>query len=646
MKQLKILILFFCVALSIPLAYFILRTHRSLDQDEMAELRYFADTLFNQMEAELAALVVKEEEREIDEYNYFYSLKGQGDKDKGANVSPLSKPSKKQYILGYFQNNPDGSIQTPVTESMDEVPDDRALLVDKLKDANRVFNKKRTSLPEKYDIKKVEIRPAPAKKKNVESFADKYLELPKARKRKAYLGQEKKRVESVTLNQALKIAQHDQKEMLLESRQSISKGTVDSIQPAKEEVADISSVLGRSDVSDVEEEAPAIVNEVDIQESRFFENFQVEVDPMQSVFLNDQEIFIFRRIMIDNKIYRQGFILKVESFLNYLSTTFFSGQPMARFAGLDLNVKDHGRETSRIHAGALSKKPVFLLKRTFPRPFSFLHVTLGCDSIPKSKGRSTLNIMMILMAVVITLGMFAIYKSTRTIVDLSERRTTFVSAVTHELKTPLTNIRMYIEMLEQGIARDSDREEDYFRILGSESSRLSRLINNVLEFSKLEKKTRHFELEEGSFDDVIKEVADVMQEKLKQEGFTLKVNKEEIPPFKYDREVMVQVLINLMENSMKFGKTSPVKEISLLLQKTDGWIKICISDTGPGIPRSALKKVFDDFYRVDNSLTRTTGGTGIGLALVKKFITAMGGSVSATNNNGPGCTITIALPHG
>ncbi len=194
MKKLKILILFFCVALSIPLAYFILRTHRSLDQDEVAALRYFADTLFNQMEVELAALVVKEEGRAIDEYNYFYSLKGQGDKDTGINTSPLSNPSKKQYILGYFQNNPDGSFQTPVTKSIDEVPEDRALLVNKLNDANKVYNLKRTSLPEKYDIKKVEIRPEPAKKNNVASFADKYLELPKARKRKAYLGQEKKRV--------------------------------------------------------------------------------------------------------------------------------------------------------------------------------------------------------------------------------------------------------------------------------------------------------------------------------------------------------------------------------------------------------------------------------------------------------------------
>ena len=99
--------------------------------------------------------------------------------------------------------------------------------------------------------------------------------------------------------------------------------------------------------------------------------------------------------------------------------------------------------------------------------------------------------MLVLMTIIIVLGLFAIYQSAKTLVELSERRTTFVSSVTHELKTPLTNIRMYIEMLDQGMAQTPEREQEYFRILGSESSRLSRLINNVLEFSKLEKKTRH-----------------------------------------------------------------------------------------------------------------------------------------------------------
>jgi signal transduction histidine kinase len=107
---------------------------------------------------------------------------------------------------------------------------------------------------------------------------------------------------------------------------------------------------------------------------------------------------------------------------------------------------------------------------------------------------------------------------------------------------------------------------------------------------------------------------------------------------------MVQVLINLIENRLKFGQSASPKEIRVHTRQEGDRVKIMVSDTGPGIPRQALKKIFDDFYRVDNSLTRTTRGTGIGLALVKKFIRLMGGTVTAANNDGPGCTITISMP--
>jgi signal transduction histidine kinase len=203
---------------------------------------------------------------------------------------------------------------------------------------------------------------------------------------------------------------------------------------------------------------------------------------------------------------------------------------------------------------------------------------------------------------------------------------------------------MYIEMLEQGIARDQEREQDYFQILGSESARLSRLINNVLELSKLEKKQRHIHLKKGTFEDVIQEIESVMQEKLRQEGFTFSVDIKDIHPFKYDKEVMILILINLIENSMKFGKDSPTREISLKIRHEKNSVNINLADTGPGIPRQALKKIFDDFYRVEGALTRTTAGTGIGLSLVKKFVTLLGGTVRAENNTGPGCTITISLP--
>jgi signal transduction histidine kinase len=497
-------------------------------------------------------------------------------------------------------------------ESEEGIPRDQTALVTQLKDVNEVFNLKRTSVPERVETKPAEI-PVKVEKEKAPSFAGKYLDRSRTKKQKVYLGQEKKRVEEITADKAYRLAQRgDQKVQ--------SEGAQEAWTQADQDMA--------LDATD--------------RKARDFNNEKGFI--MQEEAQEAEPSSDLRQAVINNEVYRQGFVLVVKEFLNHLAGEYFVNQPMARFANLRLRVMDQEREVTAVQAGTVAGAPSFSRNRAFPRPFSFLRAVLTCDEIPRSAGRRTLNIMMGVLAGIILMGLFAIYQSARAVVDLSERRSSFVSSVTHEVKTPLTNIRMYIEMLEQGIARDQEREQEYFRIVGSESARLTRLINNVLEFSKLEKKQRHLDLREGTFEEVIQEVKDIMQGKLRQEGFALQVERTEIPPFKYDREVMVQVLVNLIENSMKFGKGAPEREINVRVRPEDGQVRISVSDTGPGIPRHALKKVFDDFYRVDSSLTRTTRGTGIGLALVKRFVIAMGGSITATNNDGPGCTITISLP--
>ncbi len=273
-----------------------------------------------------------------------------------------------------------------------------------------------------------------------------------------------------------------------------------------------------------------------------------------------------------------------------------------------------------------------------------MQAALTCTDIPPSAGRAALNLALAVLAGVVVLGLLAIYHSTGKILDFSERQSRFVSAVTHELKTPLTNIRMYIEMLEQGMARDPEREQEYFRILQSEGTRLTRLITNVLELARLERKHRRPDLQKGSFAEVLADIQDLMQTALEQAGFSLKVENSLLGPFHYDREIMVQVLINLIENSLKFGRSSPVKEITLRVGEARDYVRIEVADTGPGIPASDLKKIFTDFYRADNAITSAAGGTGIGLALVRRFVALLDGRIAAVNNPGAGCTIRIELP--
>ena len=649
MKRLQILILIFCLSISIPLGYFVVRTYRGLEQEEAAALSYFANALFDRMEQDLETLVQLEEGRAIDEYNFFMTPSGRYRDSENEERSPLSSLPAQNYILGYFQNNPDGSFQTPIAQPGKNIPVDRKDTVSQLERANRLFNRIRTATTDEVSAppEKVAARP---EQKQQSAFAGKYLDVTRSQESKAYLGQKQKRLEKVTVAQAEKVARQKKSDVarspapavgsFAKSRSSRLRAGEEALLDKDKGEAARARVHSEPALKEAEADAPAEA----ASEIRAEDSFQVEVAPLQSVFVGSDQIFIFRRIMINQKIYRQGFILKVPAFLNYLAQNYFVPQPMAGYANLRLHVMDQGREIGMVEAGKSSRDPKFILNRAFPSPFAFLNATLSSDEIPRSTGRKTLMIMGIVLVAIFLIGLFAIYKSTQTIVDLSVRRSQFVSSVTHELKTPLTNIRMYIEMLEQGIAGDTEREQEYFQIINSEGSRLSRLINNVLDLAKLEKKQRALNLKEGTFEEVVAEVKTVMQAKLKQENFTLKIIQENINPFNYDREVMIQVLINLIENSIKFGRAAVQKEITIRTFQEGKWVKIAVSDRGPGIPRRALRKIFDDFYRVDNSLARKTRGTGIGLALVKKFVKLIGGEVTAQNNPEGGCTITISLP--
>jgi len=646
MKRLKLFILLFAVATALPMAYVVVRTYQGIAQEETARMRYFAETLFDDIESALADRVEIEESRPVDAYHHT-EAPAAGQEGLGK-TSPLASPPTESYIFGYLQNNPDGSFQTPLVGDNQKISPDIRKIVQQLDDINRQFNRRKTAIPSdqpsapsiKSSKKKLEM-PKEARDEGQTSFAEKFLDLSRKRSTEDYLGRKSQRTEEISAQQALNVERGEETLAEQEGLDNADRSPIRMAEPGvlhrPAPAAPASSSAGATRM-DAEEDAATTG-------AMLPSRFQVEVAPLQSVFIDAERIFIFRRIVIDERIYRQGFILKANVFLNYLADTYFETQPMSRFAQLRLEVADMNHPATIIQTGATVRQEKFSLERQFPAPFNFLYARLTSEKVPVVASRRTLNIMIAILATVFLLGLGAIYRSAHVMVDLSERRTRFVSSVTHELKTPLTNIRLYIEMLEQGIAQDTAREQDYLRVVSSESARLSRLINNVLELSRLEKKQRQFDMRPGNFQDVLAEVTKVMGEKMRQEGFDLTMAPGEEIAFSYDREVMVQILINLIENSIKFGRHCETRQITVGVTDRNDHVTVTVSDTGPGIPRHALKKVFDDFYRVEDPLTRATGGTGIGLSLVKKFMQALGGSVAAANNNGPGCRIILRLPH-
>ncbi len=638
MKRLKLFISIFCLAVSLPLAYVIWQTYSGLAREEQGQLQFFCEALFDEMEAELAALVQREENRAVDEYQ-----PTPAERDAGLPLPPLAQPPANSYLLGYLQNNPDGSFQTPLAAGPGKTADQQNTLIDQLVTINTLFNRKKLAIPVKRIAPEAEKTAVAEDKSGVKrklakkaeaAFADRYIAKAPQKSSKRYLGKKAQRTEEITADQALNLSQEGPS--ILRQHESQQKQAVPELAEDQDAVQKPTTLTGS-----VPSRAAPPASQLKGSVSR---RFQVEVAPFQSVSIDDAHFFIFRRIAINNQIYRQGFVLKWQPFLRHLASAHFESQPMARFSRLELEITTHDPQPQSVQFGAAVHTATYTTQRTFPAPFDFLRASLQTDAVPSSPARRTLNVALLVLVVFMLLGLFGIYQSARAVVALSERRSQFVSSVTHELKTPLTNIRMYIEMLEQGIAATPDREQDYFKILGSESTRLSRLINNVLELAKLEKQQRNFDMQVGHLSELLVEVKAIMAHKIEQEGFSLEIKAQDLPAFFFDREVLIQVLINLLENSIKFGRNAAQRQITIRTQRIGDRVHIAVTDSGPGIPKKELKKIFDDFYRVDNDLTRTTGGTGIGLALVKRFISAMGGSIQAVNNEGPGCTIILMLP--
>ncbi|MBW2466892.1 MAG: HAMP domain-containing histidine kinase [Deltaproteobacteria bacterium] len=645
MKKVILLLATFFICLTAPMSYLVVRTFQGIEHEERTEFRYFTESLFDRIEEDLARIVIREESRPVDHY----STPGPDDANASRlQQSSLAGPPREEYVLGYFQNNPDGSLLSPRRiETKQEY--DSLNLNEQLETLNVLFNKKKAGMEEPIPEPEEEVaamaKPAPAQE---QSLASRYFAPAERQKQKRALGQEEKRLEEVSFAQVQRLAQADKLEDIAPTEKERAAYRAPAAGTATDESATtkprwtqhLSSIAGGRYADKTE----TLSRKDTAEPSAPQPTFQVEITPLQSIFLDNEHIFIFRRIGINNQIYRQGFVIQLQKFLADLLGSHFSNQPMTRFANLQLTVLLPDAGPVSVQGGTPAASLDFVLERRFPRPFSFLTATLRSDSIPHSSGRRTLQLLVWIIGGVTLLGFLAIYKSVRVVVDLSERRAGFVSSVTHELKTPLTNIKMYSEMLDQEIAPDRQREQEYFKVMNSESSRLARLIDNVLEFAKLERKQRPLNIVSGTFEEVLDETESIMQEKLKQEDFDLVIENKAGRPFSYDREVMVQILINLLENSIKFGGNATEKQLYLRIAPEGKFMNISVADSGPGIDPAALGKVFDDFYREDNSLTRRTKGTGIGLALVKKFVLAMGGKVTAANNRDAGCTITVSLP--
>ncbi len=246
----------------------------------------------------------------------------------------------------------------------------------------------------------------------------------------------------------------------------------------------------------------------------------------------------------------------------------------------------------------------------------------------------------------VLLASWLLIRSMRAEMRLAAQKTDFVGNVSHELKTPLTSIRMFSEMLQQNSGADAEKVSSYAGVIEKESRRLGRLIHRLLDFSQLDRGTMKLDTSRVDLRTITESAIKLCRADLEKTGMetTLEWGSPSSLTIDGDEDLLTQVIVNLLTNACKYAAQGRVIHISSREEETGKKLTLTVADRGPGIPKNALRKVFEKFHRLDNSLTSEQSGAGIGLALCQEIIQLHGGSISARNRHGGGAAFEVHLP--
>jgi signal transduction histidine kinase len=251
-----------------------------------------------------------------------------------------------------------------------------------------------------------------------------------------------------------------------------------------------------------------------------------------------------------------------------------------------------------------------------------------------------------LLLLAIAMGGWLIVADLKRQLTLARQKTDFVSNVSHELKTPLTSIRMFSELLSEGRVTDPEKQRSYLQIITSETARLTRLINNVLDFSRLERGEKKYQFEPLNLPSLVRDTVESYRPHLENHGFALELRLSNGPfEVRGDRDALSQVVVNLLSNAEKYSLD--FKEIVVELERSpqdETKVQLRVLDRGLGVPHGCEEKIFEQFFRAHDSLSSGIQGSGLGLTLARQIARAHGGDVTYARRETRGSCFTLELP--
>jgi two-component system, OmpR family, phosphate regulon sensor histidine kinase PhoR len=305
-------------------------------------------------------------------------------------------------------------------------------------------------------------------------------------------------------------------------------------------------------------------------------------------------------------------------------------------------------ENNGVYGQPISRSSKYFLERRFPTtlykwilqivPRNYTELELGVK-----KQRLTNLFFIVFSMLTIFFSLSIIYVAWQRDRQLRKLKEDFISNVSHELKTPLSLIRMFSEILVTGRARGEDKKTEYYRIIHNESDRMSRLINNLLDFANLNRGIVHKNFEKMNLAEVATKSMEAYRYEVQKDGFQLSLQAApDIPDCMADSNAITMALFNLLDNAVKYSGDQ--RQIDVRVARNDGFLDLSVADKGIGIPLPEQQKVFDQFYRGSEQSVRRIRGSGIGLAITKHVAEMHGGEVLVESEPGKGSTFTLRIP--
>jgi len=597
------------VALIAGTSILVWRSLVGASNQEVLRHQQVAERVFDELEDELTSLIEREETRSFLEYRFFYvppqQLEGQG----ALSRSVLSQPPVDDAVVGYFHIDPDGERFTPIYPRANEIN----LATDNgwsataevlsVKDAlDTVLNGCESDLWTE-EAPAAPVAPVP-------------LPRPKPRPKP-------KQLATTDIEPAPDLTQNAYSTQAFNNSSNRRGGrATQKIQTRSSQVSNFEA--NDADIQDVVIRNAAI-------ESVAGET-DVVISPIRGLMADNEHLVLQRQVRIGGNTHRQGLALDVDALGNRLATQVLFQNELAPYIDLAFN--------------SAPTPASYVFAHTFAEPFQDLVVTASVDTLPGQERWESRAIWLlaVMLGIVTLFGSGALYRMVAAELIYAQKQTDFVAAVSHELKTPLTSIRLYAEMLQEGMVPTEDKRVEYYRTITAESDRLGRLIDNVLELGRLERRAAGGPLVAGDVLTIVDDVVEMLRPHAERKGFSVEVEAEpDLPPVRVDRDALTQILVNLVDNGIKFAMESPNKRLVIRAIGFGDGVQLSVRDHGPGVPATQLSEVFEPFFRGERELTRRTRGTGIGLALVQGLSERMGAELSARNHPDGGFEVILHL---